>query len=238
MIHQTFALLLMLHACLVGTPSKTNVYLIPGQGADERLYNNLQLDDKYEVHNIKFVTPIKGATMSTYAEELAKQIDQSSPFVLIGTSIGGMIATEMNDFLTPKKTIIISSAKSRHELPKRYTFQDKFPLYKIFPSRVIKIGAKIMQPLVEPDRNNEVDIFKAMLDDKDPKFLKRTISMIVSWERETYNENIVHIHGDRDKTIPIRNTQANHKIEDGSHMMILTRGDDLSELINVILKEE
>ncbi|KAA3631930.1 MAG: alpha/beta hydrolase [Bacteroidetes bacterium] len=181
--------------------------------------------------------PEKGMKLPDYARELSKQIDTTRNFILVGVSLGGMIATEINEFLSPKKTIIISSAKNRKELPFRYRFQRIIPLYKIFPKRVLKGGAFIMQPLVEPDRNKDKDTFVGMLKDKDPDFLKRTIGMIMQWDRTVHNNNIFHIHGDKDKTIPIRNVNYNHLIQKGSHMMVLTRGEEISTIINSILHD-
>ncbi|NOQ74998.1 MAG: alpha/beta hydrolase [Crocinitomix sp.] len=173
--------------------------------------------------------------MRAYAEKLAEQIDQSQPFILIGASLGGMLATEMTAFIKPKCTIIISSAKNRRELPFRYRFQKHFPVYKLVPAVLVKFGAKILQPLVELDRNKEKAIFKAMLNDKDPKFLSRTVHMIVNWKRTNYPENIIHIHGDNDHTLPIKNVNYDHLIEGGSHMMSLTRAMEINQLILDIL---
>tara|TARA_Y100000768_G_C23733642_1_gene566046 strand:- start:121 stop:357 length:237 start_codon:yes stop_codon:yes gene_type:complete len=74
-----------------------------------------------------------------------------------------------------------------------------------------------------------------MLDAKDPAFLKRTIAMILEWDREEYPNEIVHIHGNKDSTIPIRNVNYNYLVEDGSHMMALTKGKEISEIISAIL---
>lgn len=215
-----------------------HIYLIPGQGSDYRIYNNIEFDDNYVIHHIKYLPPEKGSTMNDYAHVLANQIDTSQKFILIGVSLGGMLATEMSHFLTPEKIIIISSAKNRKELPHSYRMQKYFPLYKIFPPKLIKGGAKIMQPIYEPDRNNEKDTCVAMLNDKNPYFLKRTIQMIIKWQATKSPENIIHIHGDNDHTIPIRNVQYSHKIDQGSHMMTLTRGNKMSTLLNQILSEK
>ncbi len=217
---------------------KTTVYLLPGQGADYRLFNNLEIDPSFEVRCIDYETPDKGTSMEEYACLLAKQIDTSGKFILIGTSLGGMLATEMGEFLHPEKIIIIASAKCSNELPMRYKFQKKIPLYKMVPPRMAKMGAKILQPIVEPDRNKEKETFKRMLEDKDPDFLRRTIEMILTWDRIECRNDIIHIHGDKDRTIPIRNVQYDYLVEKGSHMMTLTRGKEISSLINEILREE
>jgi pimeloyl-ACP methyl ester carboxylesterase len=214
---------------------KVNLYVFPGQGADARLFTHLNLPKNYSVHPISYPRPEKGTTMTGYAKLLSQQIDTSEDFMLLGVSLGGMLATELAELLNPRKIIVVSSAKSKFELPIRYRFQNKLPLYAAFSPQIIKQGAKMLQPLVEPDRKKEAQIFISMLNDKDPVFMKRTIEMIVNWDRETYDKRIIHIHGDSDHTIPIRNVQYAYKIEGGSHMMMLTKGEELSEIITQIL---
>ena len=93
--------------------AKTNIYLIPGQGSDFRLFQDLKFDSSFSIHQIKYSLPSKKATIHEFAIELSAQIDTSKPFILIGISIGGMLATEVSTFLNPVQTIIMSSAKSR-----------------------------------------------------------------------------------------------------------------------------
>ncbi|MEQ9188628.1 MAG: alpha/beta hydrolase, partial [Cryomorphaceae bacterium] len=95
---------------------------------------------------------------------------------------------------------------------------------------------KRLQPIVEPDRKKEKETFKAMLDAKDPLFLKRTIGMIIHWERDTNTTEVIHIHGDRDHTLPIKHVEYDYLIKGGSHMMTLTRADELSQLLADILE--
>jgi pimeloyl-ACP methyl ester carboxylesterase len=213
---------------------KTLIYLIPGQGSDSRIFGNFAVGEEFELVNIEYFTPAKGTSMKEFAIELSKQIDTTRKFIIIGVSLGGMLATEMTDFLNPEKTIIISSAKCRLELPGRYKIQKCLPVYKLFSPKAIKQGSFVMQPLVEPDRSVCEETFEAMLESKDPLFLKRTIEMIMKWDRKSYSKKIVHIHGNNDNTIPIRNVKCDYLIEHGSHMMMLTR----SEEINLIIGRE
>ena len=155
----------------------------------------------------------------------------------VGASLVVMLATEMRAFFRPEKVIIIASAKARQELPGRYRFQKKLPLYRLFPGKISKWGALRLQPIFEPDRNKEKEIFVQMLKDKDPRFLQRTIKMIIQWERTTYHEEIIHIHGEKDHTIPIKNVDYDYRIEKGSHVMTLTRAAEISRLLNTLLED-
>ncbi|MBL7911892.1 MAG: alpha/beta hydrolase [Bacteroidia bacterium] len=185
---------------------------------------------------MSYPIPEKGISMKDYALILKKQIDTASNYSFIGVSIGGMLCSELADVLQPKKTIIISSAKCRKELPFRYRFQKSIPIYKLFPKGAIKFGARMLQPIVEPDRNKNKTTFKSMLKNKNSKFLKRTVNMIIRWDKKTYNKNIIHIHGTKDHTLPIQKTKPTVVIEKGSHMMTLTRGKEIEKILNSLLK--
>jgi len=215
--------------------AQTTVYLIPGQGGDERLFNNLQIDPAYTVKHIEFELPKEGSDMPAYAKQLSQQVDTTENYILVGVSLGGMLAVEMSEILLPEKTIIISSAKNANDLPRKLLIQQKVPIYKAVSGKVARWGAFVMQPIVEYDRNKEKETFKAMLTDKDPEFLARTIPMIINWERKENKSEIIQIHGDRDNTIPIKNVNCDYLVEDGSHMMVLTDGEKISKIVNEVL---
>lgn len=220
-----------------GQELKPFVYLIPGQGSDCRLFNAIDLGPEYETKCIQHGIPDEGMTMSQYAKEFLHQIDTTRSFVLVGVSLGGMLSVEINELCSPDQVILISSAKSRNELPLRYRFQESVPVYELVSGNMSKKGALILQPIVEPDRNNEEEVFVSMLEDKHPDFLKRTIAMIMEWDKVDYPDDIIHIHGDNDKTIPIRNVNYDYLVKGGSHMMTLTRGNEISKIILEILNQ-
>jgi pimeloyl-ACP methyl ester carboxylesterase len=215
---------------------KIKVYLFPGLGSDERIFEKIKLNDNYEIVNIVYPIPPKKCTMRDYALLVCDQIDTTGQYIFIGVSIGGMICVELADILKPEKVIIISSAKCRQELPLRYRFQKSIPINRIVPAGLMKGGAKILQPIVEPDRNKNKKTFKAMLHSKNKKYLKRSVDMIIHWNRKDYNKEVIHIHGTKDHTLPIRHLKATHTIKKGSHMIALTQGDEMNALILSILK--
>lgn len=211
---------------------KTTIYLFPGQGSDSRLFDSLSFDSNFRVMDVIYPVPSKGMTMKEYAYVISGQIDTTAPYILIGVSLGGMICTELCEILEPEKTIIISSAKTPNELPFRYNFQRMVPLYKLFPAKWLHKGAQMLQPVVEPDRRKQKETFKSMLKGKDPVYIRRTIEMIVEWDRKDYDTAIVHIHGNQDHTIPIRRVRCNYTVKGGSHMMTLTRFEQINALLN------
>jgi len=218
---------------------KITVYCFPGQGSDARIFDSIQVDSKlFELVFIEYGTPEKWMDMKDFACSLLSEIDTLNRYVLLGVSLGGMLCVELNESLNPWKTILISSAKNKNELPARYRFQKTIPLYKLFPKGCLLAGAKIMQPLVEPDRKKNKETFKDMLNNKNADYMKQTINLIIKWERESYTKKIYHIHGNNDHTLPLRKIKnPDFIVENGSHLMTLTRGTEITRILNCILSE-
>ncbi len=223
---------------IVHSQEKHLIYLLSGQGSDERIFQEMDWDQSaYDGKYVEYLVPNRGEQMPEYAQRIAQAIDTSRSFSLVGVSLGGMIAMELTDIVNPKHVIIISSAKSRSELPLRYRFQRYIPIYALVPKGLIKVGAQIAQPLFEPDRKSHKQVFKAMLKAKDKTFMKRSIRMIVNWQRMQQTDDVFHIHGDNDHTLSIKKINDAHIIKNGSHMMALTRAKEVSKMINEYLSQ-
>lgn len=241
---RTPALLLLLclftvHA-LHAQQNKMRVYLLPGHGSDGRVFAKLKLDTAlYDTVHVRYSIPVKHESMHLFARRMAVQVDTTRPFILVGQSMGGMLAVEMATFLHPQKTIIVSSADSRSELPIRYKFMKAVPLYRALPAGMLKAGAFVAQPLFEPDRNKEKATFKAMLKAKDKRFVKRAIDMIVRWKgpQQPVNGMLLQVHGTKDHTLPFRRIHADVVVRKGSHMMVLTRGEEISGIVSELLRK-
>lgn len=218
--------------------SQTVVYLFPGQGSDERIFEKIILDSNFRRVLVQYPEVAKGETMTSFAKRILPQINTGQPFVLNGVSMGGMICSELLNWVHPEKTILISSAETAEQLPKRYKFQRKLPLNKIVPKRCIKMGARMLQPLVEPDSKTRKETFQQMLKDKSPRYYKRTVNMIIHWDGEMAKAETIQIHGSEDHTIPIKNLTPEYVVEGGSHMMTLTQGELINQMILEILKSK
>lgn len=207
------------------------VYLFPGQGSDAALFSKMKLLN-CDTTIISYPAPLKKESLQAYAKRISTQIDTTKPFYLIGVSFGGMLSVEISKFLNPQKVILISSAAIRKELPFRYIFQKVFPLYTIFSGRYYKRMANLARPIVEPDCRIYDSLFSAMIDRKDPKFMKRSIKMICRWDNKMTPKNVVHLHGNSDHTLPYRRIKNAIKVEKGSHMMVYTKAEEINELVN------
>jgi hypothetical protein len=49
-------------------------------------------------------------------------------------------------------------------------------------------------------------------------------------------ENLVHIHGERDRVFPFGHRSAHLVVTDGGHLMVLNRAQELSQLLMATLQ--
>ncbi len=233
-------ILLLLLGFVISTVLEANdtvqhrVYLLPGQGSDQRIFNKLNLEGFDTIH-LRYLIPEKNETMTQFAARMLEQVDTTGSYSFVGVSLGGMIAVEMAKISHPAHVIIISSAKNQYELPVKYRIMRTVPIHKLFNGRTIRVLGLVFQPIVEPDSMRERPTFKAMMKAKDALLLERGIDMIIHWQHTTEDQRVIHLHGTRDHTIPFRRVKNAVVVKKGSHMMTLTRGEEIGKMIAMYL---
>ena len=115
---------------------KTHVYFVPGMAAGSEIFRNIKLPEKYEIHILEWLIPENKESLKAYAKRMASRIKEENS-ILIGVSFGGVVVQEMSFFLKLKKLIIISSVKSRNELPRRMKFASLTKAYKLIPTGLV-----------------------------------------------------------------------------------------------------
>src|SRR5438045_1705232 len=114
-------------------------YFISGLGADKRVFENLKLNENIKVKHIHWIEPLPDETLLQYAKRLSEQIDLTEEFILIGMSLVGMIAVELNKIIKPKQTIIISSVATNKEYSFLFILINFIKLQKLTPAFLLKI---------------------------------------------------------------------------------------------------
>jgi pimeloyl-ACP methyl ester carboxylesterase len=211
------------------------VYLIPGLAADERVFRHIQLPEGYDPQILQWVRPEPKESLASYAMKLAKQIDYSQPFVLIGLSFGGMLATEMAKRVQPHKTILISSVPDASQLPAYYRWAWRMGIQYIMTPTIIKSGVMIKRLLTAEDPEDK-KIIQEMARDMDPEFVRWAMWTIVHWQTtEGSQPDCIHIHGTADGILPCRYTRPTHRIPKAGHLMIFNQADRINGLLKEIL---
>lgn len=210
----------------------SKIYIFSGLGVDKRVFDRIDFSGM-NITFVDWIAPNSDESIQEYAGRISERITSSNP-VLIGLSFGGMIAVEISKLIPTEKIILIASAKTRHELPKLYINISQTNLHQIAPAALLKLHHPLADWFFGITAKEDRILLKNILKDTDPKFLKWAIHQIVSWKNEHTPENVIHIHGDADRIIPIKNVRADYIISDGGHFMTVTHADEIGRILRLI----
>lgn len=211
---------------------KKHIYFVPGLAAGPAIFENLKLsEDKFELHFLEWLVPIsEKEKLEDYAKRMANLILEENP-ILVGVSFGGIMVQEMAKHISTEKVIIISSVKSRNELPKRLKLIQKTGIYKLFPASAIKNIENFSVYAFGDFIKKRIALYKQYLSVRDECYLHWAIYNVLHWKQIEPPKNLVHIHGTDDHIFPIKHINNCTKIENANHIMILTKAKTISKIL-------
>ncbi len=206
------------------------LYCISGLGADETVFSNLDLSFANPVF-IKWIKPLPEENLSDYALRLKQKYIHEKEPLLLGLSLGGMIAVEIAKTIPGAKVIIISSAKTKDEIPFYWKMLRYMPVHKLLSSTLIQQTTGIQQFFLGANSCRNKVYTKNAIRKADLSFYKWAIGAIVSWNNKTVPSNITHIHGTGDKLLPYKFVDATVSVAEGGHLMIIENAKEISCLL-------
>ena len=204
-------------------------------GANSKIFEYISLPkDQFEMHLLEWKIPVsEEESIEDYAKRMTGEIKHENP-VLLGVSFGGVLVQEIAKIITVEKIILVSSIKSHHELPNRLKLLQKTKGYKFFPTKIIENFEKYKKYFLGDFLRKRADLYTNYLSVNDAKYLKWALYSLLHWQQEKVSKNTVHIHGDNDHIFPSKHIKNFIKINDGTHVMILLKAKEISEIISSI----
>lgn len=204
--------------------------------ANPSIFERINLPvDQFKINWLSWKIPQKNESLSAYARRMVEGIDKNEPIVLIGVSFGGVLVQEMSRFVRVKRLIIISSVKTRHEIPKRMKIARDTGVYKVLPTGLLDYITHIEKLPVGDLIRKRLKLYQQYLSINDKEYLDWAIKEMLCWEQDTPLLDIIHIHGDEDAVFPIKNISECISIKGGTHIMVLNKfrwfNKNLPELI-------
>ena len=215
--------------------SKIPVYMMPGLAASTAIFERIILPEAdFEIHLLEWEIPIERESLLEYAKRIADKIKHSNP-VLIGVSFGGILVQEMARFITVRKVIIISSAKSNLEFPRRFKLGKKTKAYKLIPMSLLLNIENLAKFSFGATINKRIKLYEKFLSVRDIRYLEWAVEQVILWDRTVVDENVIHIHGDADDIFPMKYINNCIVVKGGTHIMILNKYKWLNENLPSII---
>ncbi|HTR27881.1 MAG TPA: alpha/beta hydrolase [Puia sp.] len=209
-------------------------YFISGIGADYRLFTHIRLPEGFDTGYVHWIAPEPEETLPSYARRLAAQIDTGEPYVLVGFSLGGMMAVEIAKQFPPVCTILISSIPVSSNLPPYYRRAHRLQLQKLASPTLIKVLASLKHLLTMRSRDN-YKLIRDVIWAGDDRFIAWAMDAVVDWQNDTVPQPLFHIHGTWDEVLPIRFTKPTHIIPRGGHNLVLSHAPIINNHLREIL---
>ena len=217
---------------------KTHIYLMPGLAASPKIFEYIEFNPSTtELHYLEWIPPShEKEPVDEYAGKYLDMIQHPDP-VLIGVSFGGILVQEISQMIQVQKVIIISSIKSKQEMPKRLLFLKSFRVYKLFPSRRLSKIEDFTRFDYHPHLKKKVELYNKYLGVRNEKYLNWSLRAVLYWENKSSTTDLIHIHGTRDEIFPIKHIENCIPVEGGTHAMILIKAKKINQILNRLLQK-
>lgn len=206
---------------------------IPSFGTDSTLYSAIKSTALAKSNSLftEWLPVGSAQNLEVYAQEFIDHYKIIPSDIIVGVSLGGVLAIEINKILNVKKVITISSIKTSSEHPMLFKVLRKTRAYHLFSPPVLKFGLDLIVPFYGKKVSSYM-WFRKVFKNSDNRFLKWAFYQILHWENEDIPENLIHIHGSRDPLFPAKNAiQIDHLIAHGTHAMIRFKADIIAQII-------
>lgn len=213
------------------------VYFIGGLGADKRVFRHVLLPGSLEAIYMDWLPPDKNESLERYAGRMAEQIQPNEPFYILGLSLGGMIASEITRIYPLGRLILVASIPHPDHLPVYYRWMQKTGLHIMMPIKAIKTMVYFRR-FFTSESTEDKQIVRSMIRDADPAFIRWALKAALEWKGSDKPGNTVHIHGTNDIVLPVRYTRPTHVIQNGSHLMIMDRAEEINKVLADVMGTE
>ena len=208
------------------------VYLLPGIGCDHRLYDRIDLTG---INAVKLDWPEfpPGCSLPSIARELSAHVKADEPHILVGVSMGGMVAQELAAITRPVKVVLISSWTGPDERSLLARAGSAFQLYRSITHFTMWATWPAKRILGQRDRATDSLLWEMACKETARKIRIGT-GAILRWRGSPWKGPTVRIHGDNDRVTPMC-FPVDHVVRGGPHIMVLTRAEEVSRLLRSVL---
>ncbi|WP_128331868.1 alpha/beta hydrolase [Apibacter sp. HY039] len=210
------------------------IYLFSGLGADYRVFSQLDLSvlsDK--IIHINWIHPLYKEKISDYALRIIQSQITDDSCIFIGVSFGGIMAIEVAKHKKPLKIILLSTIKTKNELPFYYRWFGNLKIQNLIPDMYFLKAHSLLFYFFGITEKKDKIIMSQILNDTDIKFTRWAIDQVIGWDNKNIPDNLVHIHGSKDKIFPARYIKVDHMITNQGHFMILS---DSTSIQNILIQ--
>jgi pimeloyl-ACP methyl ester carboxylesterase len=186
-------------------------YLLPGMGADGRMYP-AAWEALPNVVRVEWPVCRGECTLDEIAKRIVGEYNITDGAIVVGSSLGGMVACEIAKMREPERLVLVGSAIHKEEVNTLLRLMS--PLIDLAPITFIqRLAGKVPAELTQ------------MFERSEPAFIRAMCRAIFSWQGlAAAKVKPLRIHGRRDRVIPPP-AEVDYLI-DGGHLIAMTHAEE------------
>ena len=208
------------------------ILLLTGMTPDKRVFDRM-LPLLRSAVIVDWIEPMRHESIRDYASRLGQCMTKDDSTVVCGVSFGGIVALELASCIHARACVLISSVRSPKELPPR------FRAFRVLNPLTAELGMQMIGAMSSywPRPLRTAVTWRLMkLSGLSGAWHRWATAAVLNWD-PCSQENAIpvfQIHGDRDKTFPIRYIDADYVVRGGGHVLPLTHGPEVAEIVSQI----
>lgn len=204
-------------------------YLLPGLGADERVFQRLRLPGPATV--LPWLLPLSSTEpLAHYAARLAELVPSDSPCWLVGVSFGGLVAQEIGHLRPLARIVLISSLGSPAELPWLLRVAHAAGIYRLVPFGLLARLPQLARWFFGTRGRQEFRLLSQILRDTNPVIARWATAQLLAW-RGPGLSNSIRLHGTRDRLLPARQALIDYSLPGAGHFGIVSHAHQISAIL-------
>ena len=222
-------------------PTDARLVLMPGLGADQRLFVEQHRRFPNAV-TCDYITPASGDDLRTYSARWASQQDWSKPTLLVGFAFGAMVALEAAEQVEAaqkaiKGIVIVSGCRSGAAISEG--FRRQVAMSRMVPHMILRQGLLSFAERFS-DRDDLADDHRSLLRDMaaeiDIDMFRWSTKACAEWEYKGPVElskkvPVFQIHGERDQVIPLVLGDPDTVLPNAGHLIQFTHAGEVNAYI-------
>lgn len=208
------------------------ILLLTGMTPDRRIFDRI-LPLLPTAVVVDWIQPMRNESIRDYASRLGQSIPKDDSALVCGVSFGGIVARELASSINAKACVLISSVRSPKELP------PWFRAFRVLTPCTAEMGMQTIGAMSSywPHRLRTPTTWRLLkLAGTSGAWHRWATAAVLNWKPFSDDNPIpvFQIHGDRDRTFPIRYIDADYVIQGGGHVLPLTHGKEVAEKLSQI----
>ena len=216
--------------------------LFPGIAADERMYADLQVQDRPLI-TPRLLIPQRSETMADYAQRHAEWLNVGKDDIVGGCSFGSMLASEICRQREARALILLSGALSSATLTdsaQRLNNINRFTT-AVLPCglmRWIMQRPAFLRVVFGSADPVYIDLGRAMIQQTPCELLRRGLYLAANyWSQQQLNCAVFALHGANDRVLLPPAVEHCQLIADAGHGMVVSHAQQVSRFLQDVYQQ-